>query len=145
MVTNEYIVNTELLAMNMSWGTQFLRFCLGLPSKNACDSDSLPLILVFSCLFLLCDQDTGCVQIPKAFLCPRHSNLISMKNIQRSKCHFNYKLVPTGLESKQACLWQKLYLKDKISNWASETEVHFYLMIRDFSFLILILILSFPP
>lgn len=100
MVSDENIMNTKLLAMSVSQGTQLPGFHHGLAPTNACDSDSLPPKLVFSCLFLSCNQDIVCVQIPKAFLCPRHSNVISMKNIQRSKCHFNYKLAPTGLESK---------------------------------------------
>lgn len=100
MVTDENIINTELPPMTVSQGTQLPGFCLGLPSKNACDSDSLLPRLAFSCLFLSCDQDIGCARIPRTFLCPRHSDLISMQNIQHSKCHFNYKLAPTGLESK---------------------------------------------
>lgn len=48
MVTDENIMNTELLAMNVSQGTQLPGFRLGLASTNACDSDSLPPRLVFS-------------------------------------------------------------------------------------------------
>lgn len=100
MVSHENIMNTELLAMNVSQGTQLPGVYLGLAPTNDCDSGGLPPRLVFSCLFLSCDQDIGCAQIPGACLCPRHSDLISMKNIQCSKYHFNYKLAPSGLESK---------------------------------------------
>lgn len=90
----------SLPAMSISGCTQLPGFCFGLSSNNASDSDCLPPRLYFGCLFLLCEQDIGCAQIPRAFRCPRHSYLISMKNVQCSKCHFNYKLASTGLESK---------------------------------------------